>query len=309
MTGRETAILSIGEAMVELSTAPQDGLFRIGIAGDTLNTAWYLRKLLPPTWQVNYFSRVGTGEFSQRMVDFLKASGIGTDYVSRDPKREIGLYAISLKEGERSFSYWRDTSAAKLLADDLAPLQAALARHSIAYLSGITLAILTPAGKAHLLQALEAAKAQGLRVIFDTNLRPKLWQSREEMAEWITCAAAIADLVLPSFDDEAAYFGDTDSDATLARYLAAGAGQVVLKAGGHPIRYAGTIASGMIAGLAPETALDTTAAGDSFNAGFLAAYLQGRPFDAALMAGHALSRQVIRHHGALVEQAVIDAGL
>lgn len=309
MTGRDHAILSIGEAMVELSTAPQEGLFRIGIAGDTLNTAWYLRKLLPPTWQVNYFSRVGRGEFSQRMVDFLTASGIGTEFVSRDPAREIGLYAISLKDGERSFSYWRETSAAKALADDPAPLQAALACHSIAYLSGITLAILTPMGKAQLLDALAAAKAQGLQVIFDTNLRPKLWQNPAEMAEWITRAAALADLVLPSFDDEAAYFGDTDGDATLARYLAAGAGQVVLKAGGHPIRYAGARAIGMVEGLAPEPAVDTTAAGDSFNAGFLAGYLQGQPFDAALMAGHALSRQVIRHHGALVEQAVRDARL
>lgn len=82
-----------------------------------------------------------------------------------------------------------------------------------------------------------------------------------------------------------------------------------MKAGGHPIRYAGCRATGLIADLAPEPAIDTTAAGDSFNAGFLAAYLQGRSFDAALMAGHALSRQVIRHRGALVEQAVRDAGL
>ncbi len=306
MTPRPNTIIAIGEAMVELSTAPQDGLFRIGIAGDTLNTAWYLRKLLPPTWEVNYLSRVGGGEFSQRMLDFLAASGIGTDFVTRDPKREIGLYAISLKDGERSFSYWRDTSAAKTLADDAGTVTAALAQHSIAYLSGITLAILTPAGKAHLLDALTAAKSQGLQIIFDTNLRPKLWQSLDEMREWITRAAAIADLVLPSFDDEAAYFGDKTADDTLARYRSGGAAQVVVKAGGHPIRYAGCIATGVVDGLAPEPAVDTTAAGDSFNAGFLAAYLQGGPFEAALLAGHALSRQVIRHHGALVEQALID---
>src|SRR5690606_21032151 len=107
MTGKP--ILSIGEAMVELSPSGQDGLWRLGIAGDTLNTAWYLRRLLPADWRVAYCSRVGLGEFSQQMVDFLAAEGIDATHVTRDPQREIALYAISLKDGERSFSYWRDT--------------------------------------------------------------------------------------------------------------------------------------------------------------------------------------------------------
>ena len=111
-------ILSIGEAMVELGQSDQPGLWRLGIAGDTLNTAWYLRRLLGADWQVDYLSRVGQGAFSQQMVDFLVAEGIGATHVGRDPDREIGLYAISLKDGERSFAYWRDTSAAKRLADD-----------------------------------------------------------------------------------------------------------------------------------------------------------------------------------------------
>ena len=100
MTGQ--LILSIGEAMVELSEAGQPGHWRLGIAGDTLNTAWYLRRLLPADWRVSYCSRVGQGEFSQKMLDFLAAEGIGADHVTRDPRREIALYAISLKDGERS---------------------------------------------------------------------------------------------------------------------------------------------------------------------------------------------------------------
>ena len=108
-----TRILSIGEAMVELSASGQAGLWRLGIAGDTLNTAWYLRRLLPAEWQVGYFSRVGLGEFSQKMIEFLDAEGIDSRHIGRDAQREIALYAISLKDGERSFTYWRDNSAAK----------------------------------------------------------------------------------------------------------------------------------------------------------------------------------------------------
>ena len=116
-------ILSIGEAMVELSRAKggDAGLWRLGIAGDTLNAAWYLRRLLPQDWRVGYFSRVGTGEFSDRMLAFLAEEGIESAHVGRDPAREIGLYAIALRDGERSFSYWRDSSAAAAVPTSRSP--------------------------------------------------------------------------------------------------------------------------------------------------------------------------------------------
>ncbi|MCB1637422.1 MAG: hypothetical protein KDI15_01090, partial [Thiothrix sp.] len=164
-------ILSIGEAMVELSQAGQHGLWQQGIAGDTLNTAWYLRRLLSGHWRVGYLSRVGLGEFSQQMMDFLALEGIETAYVSRDSRHEIGLYAISLRNGERSFSYWREQSAARRLADDPQPLERALTGAHTAYLSGITLAILPEHSRNNLMQALLRARSQGTRLVFDSNLR------------------------------------------------------------------------------------------------------------------------------------------
>ncbi|RQP05583.1 MAG: sugar kinase [Paracoccus sp. BP8] len=302
MTGQ--TILSIGEAMVELSPSGRDGLWRLGIAGDTLNTAWYLRRLLPADWRVAYCSRVGTGEFSQQMVDFLTAEGIDATHVRRDPSREIALYAISLKDGERSFSYWRDTSAAKGLADDPAALAAALQGVGIAYVSGITLGILPEAGRTALIAALTAARAAGTQVVFDTNLRPKLWPDIPTMRREIEAAAAIADLVLPSFNDERGFFGDADPQATVARYLACGAGQVVVKAGGDPVLYGGNEGAGLVEDLPREVPVDTTSAGDSFNAGYLAARLRGADIPAAIRAAHDLSRRVIRHRGALVREAL-----
>lgn len=297
-------ILSIGEAMLELSSAGQDDLWRLGIAGDTLNTAWYLRRLLGDDARVDYFTRVGTGEFSQKMLDFLSAEGIGTDHIARDPAREIGLYAISLKDGERSFSYWRDTSAAKLLADDPAALDRALAGARIAYFSGISVAILSDQGRANLRAALDRARADGTMVVFDPNLRPRLWPDAAAMRAGIEAAASGADLVLPSFDDEATHFGDADAGATIRRYLALGAGHVVVKNGGGPMWFDGNQGAGALPDLTPDAPVDTTAAGDSFNAGYLAAMLQGAACADAIRAGHALSRQVIRHRGALVPQAI-----
>lgn len=305
MSGR---IVAIGEAMVELSAADPSGggLWRLGIAGDTLNTAWYLRRLLGDGWRVDYMTRVGRGDFSRRMVDFLAAEGIGTDHVARDPEREIGLYAISLTGGERSFSYWRDTSAARRLADDPAALARALDGAALAYFSGITVAILPEAGRAALRGALSAARAAGCRVVFDPNLRPRLWSSPEAMRAGIEDFAGIADLALPSFDDEAAHFGDADPEATVARYLARGAGQVAVKNGGGPMPFGGREGFGLVGDLAPERPVDTTAAGDSFNAGYLAAALGGAGPAEAVRAGHALSRRVIRHPGALARAALAE---
>lgn len=297
-------ILSIGEAMVELSQAEQPDRWQLGIAGDTLNTAWYLRRLLPADWRVSYCSRVGHGEFSQKMLDFLAAEGIEATHVTRDPRRDIALYAISLKDGERSFSYWRDTSAAKALADDPDILATALDGVGIAYFSGITLAILPPPSRARLTEALTSARAAGTQVVFDPNLRPRLWPDTRTMRHDIEAAAAIADLVLPSFDDEREHFGDAEPEATVRRYLSCGAGQVVVKAGGDSIRHGGREGDGLVDGLTRELPVDTTAAGDSFNAGFMAARLQGLDIDAAIRQAHELSRRVIRHCGALVREAV-----
>lgn len=292
-----TRILCIGEAMVELSA--HGDLWRAGIAGDTLNTAWYLRRLLGPSHHIGYLTRVGRGDFSRRAVDFIAAEGIDTTHVTTDPAREIGLYAITLTEGERSFTYWRDTSAARGLADDPDRLQAALEGCDIAYLSGITLAILPDAGRAALLDAL-----RGRDVVFDPNLRPRLWPDAGRMRAAITEAAGLAALVLPSFDDEAAHFGDADPQATIARYRAAGAGQVVVKNGGGPVAYGGPEGSGMVDDLPRDRPVDSTAAGDSFNAAYLAARLEGGTCADAIRAGHALSRRVIAHPGALVRAAV-----
>lgn len=297
-------ILSVGEAMLELSQSERPECWHLGIAGDTLNTAWYLRRLLGVDWRVGYVSRVGEGRFSDRMLAFLGAEGIEAAHVSRDPIREIGLYAISLEDGERSFTYWRDNSAARLLAEDAGRLHAALAGCDLAYLSGITLAVVGARGREKLRAALTAARAAGTRLVFDPNLRPRLWPDAGTMRAAVEEAAALADLVMPSFDDEAAHFGDADPEATVARYLALGARQVVVKNGGGPMAFGGAGGAGQIADLRPERPVDTTAAGDSFNAAYLAAWLGGADCATAIRAGHALSSRVIRHRGALVPEAV-----
>lgn len=294
------SFLAIGECMVEM--APEaDGRYVMGFAGDTLNTAWYARRLLPAGWRVGYLSAVGTDAVSDRMLRFFADAGIDTADVARRADRTVGLYLIELNGAERSFAYWRATSAARTLAEDGAALAAALAGARLAYVSGITLAILAEADRARLLAALAEARRDGCIIAFDPNLRPRLWPDRDVMCAAVSAAAAGADIVLPSFDDEAAHFGDPDPEVTAQRYGAAGARLVVVKDGAGAIT---TLAGGALArhpAAVAAAVVDTTAAGDSFNAGFLAAHLGGAGLAAAVGAGAGLAARVIGQRGALVE--------
>lgn len=281
----------IGECMVELAPAGA-GLLRQGFAGDTFNTAWYLKRLAPD-WTVDYVSQVGTDAISSQMLAFMQAAGIGTRHVVQRADRTVGLYMISLNKGERSFSYWRGQSAARGLADDPKALAAALTGAGLVVFSGITLAILAPERRRILL---DAVRASGAVVAFDPNMRARLWAGPEEMADWGAQAARVADIALPSFDEEQALHGDADPQATLARYAALGVPLVVVKNGGGRVW-----ATGGHFDPAPVQPVDTTAAGDSFNAGFLTAHLGGAGLVGALAAGAALAARVILQPGALVE--------
>lgn len=146
----------------------------MGFAGHTFNTGWHLRNLRPDV-RTGYFSRVGQDAVSIAMCDMMVAAGVDVTHVSRCADRSVGLHPISLENGERSFTYWRDTSAARLLADEPDALARAFAETDIVYFSWITLAILDAAGRKSLLSAEAAARAKGKIIAFNPNLRPRMW--------------------------------------------------------------------------------------------------------------------------------------
>ena len=294
-------IISIGECMVELAPHAEPDTYRMGIAGDTLNTAWYLRMLMPDDWHIDYFTAIGEDGASKRAVDFLKKSNLGTDHIIYRSDSTIGLYLIELNNGERTFSYWRGQSAARTLANDKAPLEAALKDATIAYLSGITIAILEKNDRDRLLEVLSTYRANGGQVVFDSNLRPKLWNSTDEMKEAVMQFASISDIVLPSFDDEADWFGDKDLQTTAKRYGDCGVKTVIVKNGSQTMLGVSGTESILITPEKITNIVDTTAAGDSFNAGFLNAFLQGNDLETSMRAAALLAGSVVQKSGALVE--------
>lgn len=295
------SFLSIGECMIEMADAG-DGLYRRGFAGDTFNTAWYARRLLPSDWTVSYGSCIGEDAASQEMTAFMAGEGIDTGALRHVPDRTVGLYMISLDGGERSFSYWRGQSAARMLADDPDWLASTLSGRDVIYFSGITLAILSPQAREAFCTAVGAARAGGAMVAFDTNLRPRLWESQDAMQAGMLAGATVADIVLPSFDEEEALFGDSDPAETIERYRGCGARVVAVKNGGGDLTLWDDTGTRGIPALPGVVAVDTTAAGDSFGAAFLAGLATGETADGAAQRAMALAAGVVQHRGALVPE-------
>ncbi|ULJ72665.1 sugar kinase [Rhizobium gallicum] len=296
MNGR---FLSIGECMVELSQAG-GGLLRKGFAGDTLNTAWYARACMQPAWSVDYFTALGDDAMSDEMIAFFEEAGIGTKLIRRIKGKAPGLYMINLRNGERSFSYWRDNSAARQLAADPDRLREAIEGSDVVYFSGITLAILPREDADTLLAETRRAKAAGKFVVFDPNIRPRLWASYDVMHTTISEGARSSSLVMPSFDDEALHFGDDSIEATIHRYRALGAPNVLIKNGadGATLNFAGQ--QNFVPAETVNEVVDTTSAGDSFNGAFLAKYLETKDAVASACFAVKVAARVVSEHGALV---------
>jgi 2-dehydro-3-deoxygluconokinase len=304
-------IASIGECMIELSesagapqAAPGRGQMTRTFGGDTLNTAVYMaRALKGVAAEVHYVTALGDDPFSSEMLAAWQAEGIHTAQVFRLPGRLPGLYIIRTDSaGERSFHYWRSAAAARELfrAEQAETLAGGLAGFDLVYLSGITLGILDADSRARLVALLERLRHGGCRIAFDTNYRPRLWQSRAEAQEAVTRVLGLAALALPTFDDEAALFGDADPAATAERLHGLGVAEVVVKSGGAPCLISTDGRRAEVAGETVPRPVDTTAAGDSFNAAYLAARLTGAPPEDCAAAGHRLAARVIGTKGAII---------
>lgn len=295
-------IAVIGECMVELQKTS------IGIqqsfGGDTLNTCLYLSRLTKDTnIQCSYVTGLGEDGFSRQMLDAWRTENINTELVMTHSDKQPGLYYIETDDaGERSFVYWRSDSAAKYLFDreGTETLIKKLMAFDAVYLSGITLAILTAPGRKALFSFLSEFKNKGGKVIFDNNYRPRLWESQIKASYCYQKMLSYTDIALLTFDDEQALFGDENVEQCVERTTEAGVYEIIIKRGSQDC----LVIEGQDAQFVPANRInhvvDTTAAGDSFSAGYLAKrLLNGSAVESARL-GHLLAGRVIQHSGAII---------
>ena len=292
-------IAAIGECMLELRHRDERTL-DLGCARDSFNTALYLARSTPRARiAVDYVTALGDDPYSDAMLEFWREEGIGTGAVTRLPGRLPGLYLIRTSgDGERRFFYYRSAAAAReLFRDPLTlPLLDTLPSYDVLYFTAITLSILAPEARERFAAALAAARASGRRVVFDSNYRPAGWTDAAAARAAIAPVLDHLAIALPTFEDEQALWGDRTPADTLARYTARGI-EVVVKRGGDGCIIGDGTSIPVPRRIVP---VDTTAAGDAFNAGYLTARLAGQPAAEAVLAGHRLAGAVIQHRGAVM---------
>lgn len=296
-------VVIAGEAMLEYRSQPGT---RTGLVygGDTLNTAIHMVRA---GCKVSYLTALGQDPISDALIQDWQREGLDTRLVLQHPSRQPGIYAIHLDaRGERSFLYWRDTSAARELFElpGIAAAEVAVAEADLFYFSHISLAILPPHGREALLALAERVRTRGGMVAYDSNFRPPLWEDGDTARVWSDRAVALASIGLPTAEDEQALHGHEASAAQIAaRWQALGCAEVVVKRGPQGPFVAAGEAGPVELDCRPLAMVDSSGAGDAFNAGYLAARLHGGAPAEAARRGHALAAWVISQSGALPRQS------
>ncbi len=303
MNEQKRRIVSIGEVMVEMARE-SDGRFSLGCGGDTFNTAVYLARR---GLETAYATALGDDPYSDGILALADAEGVGSQLVLRVAGRLPGLYLIETdRSGERTFHYWRESAPARELFElpDWNRIVESILTARLVYFSGITLSLYTNNGLGRFLAVIEMARQAGARIVFDGNYRPRAWKGDIARTRTVFMEALKrVDVALPTFDDEALLWGDASPQATVERMHSFGIGEVVVKNGPNAALAAAGGHQEFIAVPAVVNPLDTTGAGDSFNAGYIAARLAGENPAEAVLSGHSLAAEVIQHRGAIMPRS------
>ena len=293
--------ICIGEALVELRPLGPSSLAR-GVAGDAYNTAVYLKRSLGREGEVSFLTVVGDDPLSDWLVADFRRQDISTELVMITPGALPGLYLIELDQhGDRSFHYWRGESAARRWITELEESRnpESLVGADVIFVSGVSLAILTPEDRGKALALLARLKGRVGLIAFDPNVRPKLWTSQRAARETLTAACALADMVLASDMDGEWLLDEADPRAQIEAYRDLGCAEVAVTLGeeGVVVWAEGAFTT---APSASREVVDTSGAGDSFNGAYLAARLLGASPAVAAREGQGLAARVIATPGALI---------
>ncbi|MBK2357739.1 sugar kinase [Francisella hispaniensis] len=302
-------LLAIGECMLELSGQIQLGSnTKLSFGGDVLNTALYYARL---EGEVTFLTALGDDNFSTQMIDQWNNENIDTSEILKLKDRVPGLYAIQTdNKGERSFYYWREQAPIKDIFCHLTKenLDKYTKQYRYLYFSGISLSRWDDKQLEIFANWLENFRNSGQdkEIIFDLNYRPKCWLSKDQTKAYLMKVLKYVTIVLTTFDDEQLLFNDVNYQQTLDRYNKFNIPMIIIKHGKNPtiLNYQDQI--NLIKATKIVTPIDTTAAGDSFNAAFLAAFAKGINLHKSIRFAQNFAAEIIQHQGAIINKTHTD---
>jgi len=290
-------VVTFGETMALLSPE-STGLMRYApsftrkFAGAETNVAIGLARL---GHRSGWISRVGDDEFGKALLAFVRGEGVDVSRVRVDEEAPTGVFFKETRRpGDyRVYYYRRDSAASRMSAADLDESYLSEARYL--YVSGITPA-LSDSCRDLTYRAVEAAKQCGVRVVFDPNVRKKLWP--ETVARRVLLElASMADIVLPGAAEGEFLFGEREPEKLGALFLAHGPSAVVVKLGSRGAYYATMHERGRVPAFPVDRVVDPIGAGDGFSAGLLSGLLDGLPLKEAVRRANAVGAAVTMASG------------
>ena len=292
-------VCSIGEAMIEISNI-KNSLYNQSFAGDTLNFCNYLDK---KKLNAFFLSAIGKSEINQSLLNFVKSKKISTKYIKQINQFELGLYLIKNKDnGEKQFFYWRDESAAKQYFNniDFLNLYKELKNFDYIYFSGITLSIIHISKLNNFIKLLKLLKRKKIKIVFDFNIRPSRW-NKKNLNIFLDSVLKFVDICFLSGEDMN-YWKNKNNIKSYE--------QIVRK---YKIKHSIFRKNAkftyvflnktryVFKNKLLKTVVDTSGAGDGFNAAYLSNFIVNNDPVLALKAGSSLGSKIVMKKGAIVD--------
>jgi len=305
-------IIVMGECMVEFGRVGKGDLYKKSFAGDVFNTCIYIKRTVKDQANVKFLTAVGNDENSNEMLAMMKQESLDSSLVYRSATAQMGLYLINVdNEGERSFTYWRETSAAKqvvrFLNDNVSNEQ--FGQTDLFFFSGISIAILSESDRQKVWRFIFKLKASGTKIVFDPNYRPTLWTSVNETRAAYATAFELADIALPGVDDHMVIYNAKNAE-DVANFLEKfSIDEIIIKNGSQGMLVSVNGERSYIDVDPVKNVVDTTSAGDAFNGAYLSARLLGKSAEHSAKFAAKVSACVIQHKGAIVDEQIFEQQL
>ena len=292
-------VCSIGEAMIEISNV-KNNLYNQSFAGDTLNFCNYLDK---KKLNAFFLSAIGKSEINQSLLDFVKSKNISTKYIKQINQFEIGLYLIKNKDnGEKQFFYWRDESAAKQYFNniDFINLYKELKNFDYIYFSGITLSIIHVSKLNNFIKLLKLLKSKKIKIVFDFNIRPTRW-NKKNLNNFFDSVLKFVDICFLSGEDMS-YWKNKNGIKSYEQILTKYKIKHSIFRKNAKFTYVFLNKNKYVfKNKLLKKVVDTSGAGDGFNAAYLSNFIVNNDPILALKAGSTLGSKIVMKKGAIVD--------
>ena len=290
---------SIGECMIEIANTKNNHFIQ-SFAGDTLNFSAYLDK---KKIKVDYLTSIGKSKINKNLFDIFRLKKISPKLVNIHKDKESGLYLIkNYKNGEKQFYYWRDNSAAKDYLNNLNynKLISKFTKYDYVYFSGITLALLSKEKRMNFYEFIKVIKQKNIKIVFDLNIRLNRWSNKLQLNKTLNLFLPLVSILFGTGEDMKNW-KNNDNVIFFNKIINKNNIQHAVYRKNASYNYA-FINNKHFTNINKirNTIIDSSGAGDGFNAAYISEFVTTQNAIKSLKAGHNMGLKVVMKKGAII---------